>query len=234
MVTFAAMKTWLIVLLFLLISLPAGCSSSGAADDTDDPADAGATTGDDVASEEVNNTPDEGDGPLQKGGAYYQLTITLPSGLQQTFEKQLDEKATSIAFGSAHIAPAVSLTVEDQFYKPFATVTLFFGFVVGSNDHAMTIEEEGKWEWGKGSKNAPPGVKIDTKDQGKPRLMVSSDDEADGAFLITSWGTAGGELVEGKVKGTLVDALAKEKGKTETASIEGEFRLLLPDIKPGN
>lgn len=165
---------------------------------------------------------------IQEGGSYYKLTVVLPSGLSQEFEKQLDDKSSAIAFGSSHIAPAVSLTVEDTFFKPFATVTLFFCFVVGSNDHAVTITEEGKWDWAKGEENAPPGFKIQMKDQGLPRLMVSWEDESEGSLLITKWGTSEGEIVQGKISGTIVDQNALANGKVETGTVDGEFRLILP------
>jgi hypothetical protein len=200
----------------------AGCARSGGGTTTE-----GTTTeGTDLGGPDLKEDIDPG---LQKGGSYYSLEIVLPSGLLQTFEKQLDEKDTALAFGSSHIAPAVSLAIEDTFTKPFATVTFNFGFVVGSNDFAVTIEDEGKWAWGQAENNAPPGFKIELKDQGVPRRMVSWKEGAEGHYLITKWGVSTGEIVQGKIKGTLVDESYNGDDGPKAGTVNGEFRLILPE-----
>lgn len=206
---------------FLSLSLAQlGCASGGSNNAEEDTTDPG---GPDVS--------DDIDPGLQKGGSYYSLIVVLPSGLQQKFEKSLDDNDTALAFGSSHIAPAVSLAIEDTFTDPYATVTFNFGFVVGSNDFAVTIEEEGKWGWGKAENNAPPGFKIELKDQGKPRRLVSWIDGAEGDYLITKWGTEEGGIVQGRIKGILADENYQGDEGPITGTIDGEFRLILPERK---
>lgn len=202
----------------LLLVLPTALLACGGSSTTDTPpADAGADLGPADAGIDT--------GGIQEGGSYYSLTLVLPSGLSQHFERQIDENPEVLAYGEAHIAPARSLAIEDTFTKPFASVTLNFGFVIASNDHPLTISEEGKWDFGKGDENAPPAFKIETKDAGKPRKLVSWVDGTSGGYLITKWGPEEGDVVQGKISGTLVDLNEPEK----TATVEGEFRLILPE-----
>ena len=169
---------------------------------------------------------------VDKAGSCYSVQIVTPSGLVQTYERDLDDRPWVIAFGSSHIAPAVSLAVEDSWDKPYTVITFNLGFTVGSNDHDVTIDEEGVWDWGSAAINAPPGFKIYMKDNGKPRTMVSWEDGASGKYLITKWGTETGQVIEGKIEGTLVDenSVGKDTG-LETGTIDGHFRLILPEIK---
>lgn|GEM_PF-2638359 len=166
----------------------------------------------------------------EKAGSCYSLEIVLPSGLVQTFERDLDDRPWVISFGSAHIGPAVSLAVEDTWEKPYTVVTFNLGFVVGSNDHDITIHETGVWPWGSGEVNAPPGFKIYLKDNGKPRELASWLDGASGEYLIKKWGTEVGQVIEGNLQGTLVDknSVGKETG-IETGTVTGLFRLILPE-----
>ena len=169
---------------------------------------------------------------VDKAGSCYSVQIVTPSGLVQVYERDLDDRPWVIAFGSSHIAPAVSLAIEDTWDKPYTVVTFNLGFTVGSNDYDVTIEDQGVWDWGTGSVNAPPGFKIYFKDNGKPRTMVSWEDGSSGKYLIPKWGTETGQVIEGKIEGTLVDenSVGKETG-LETGSVEGHFRLILPEIK---
>lgn len=201
-------------------------ASCGGADDEAEEPDTGpeVTEAPDTGPQETNGPP-----PINEAGSFYSLEIITPSGLLQTFERQIDEAPYVVAFGSSHIAPAVSLAIEDTFYKPYATVTFNFGFVVGSNDYAVTIEEEGKWTWGKGEKNAPPGFKITMKDNNIQKTFVSWHAKSEGDFLITKWGKNEGTIVEGKIEGTLINEGDPNADAPETATVSGKFHFILPD-----
>ena len=162
-------------------------------------------------------------------GSYYTLTVVGPSGLQQKYERNIDEKPYVVAFGSSHIAPAVSLAIEDTFYDPFAVVTFNLGFVVGSNDHEVTIDDTGGWDWGLGANNAPPGFKITMKDGNVQREFVSWLEGADGRFIISRWGTNTGDVIEGSIQGTLIN----NGPDAVTATVDGKFQFFLPEKGQG-
>lgn len=162
-------------------------------------------------------------------GSFYKLTVVLPSGLQQKYQRNIDDMPWVVAFGSTHIAPAVSLAIEDTFYDPFAVVTFNFGFVVGSNDHAVTIDDTGGWDWVMGEKNTPPGFKITVKDGGVQREFVSWLEGAEGRFIISRWGTETGEYVEGSIEGTLTN----NGPDPLTATVQGDFQFILPEKDQG-
>jgi len=189
-----------------------GCGSETAAED-EPVVDAGATDSASAADQ----------------GSFYKLTVVLPSGLQQVFTRNLDETPTAFAFGSSHIAPAVSLAINDVLYDPFASIAFNFGFVVGSNQYPVTITEAGEWAFGAGNSNAPPGLKIEMKDQGIPRKFVSWLDGAKGQYLITHWGVQSGERVSGSLTGTLVN----DGPEPVTAYVEGTFQFFLPEKGQG-
>lgn len=162
-------------------------------------------------------------------GNFYQITLVFPSGVQQVYTRNLDEAPGAFAFGSTHIGTAVSLAINDVLYDPFASIAFNFGFVVGSNDYPVTITDTGKWAWGNGSTNAPPGLKIETKDAGIPRKFVSWLEGAEGSYTMTKWGTNSGDRVAGTITGTLVN----DGPDPVTAYLEGEFQFFLPEKAGG-
>ncbi len=163
-------------------------------------------------------------------GSYYSLLMSVPGGVQQKYERNIDERPDVISFGSSHIGTAVSLAINDVVSSPkFASIVFNFGFVVGSNDYPVTIDGDGRWDWPIGGQNAPPAFKFEGKLDGKvQRNYVSWLDGASGHYDIERWGTQTGELVKGTLEGTLV-AESSAEGEPPTAYVVGEFQFFLPN-----
>ncbi len=210
------MKRWTAPLLALTFLTFAACGDEGSGDTTD--------TG--AAVEDVPDV-EEPDIPKQvTQGSYYSFTITFPTdGVSQKYEQNIDDAPYVISYGSSHIGTAVSLAIEDTLYSPFASINFNFGFVVGSNDYPLTIDDTGRWEWGKGGKNTPPSFKITAKDGGIQRTFASWLPTAEGHYDIERWGNATGDLVKGTLEGTLVN----DSGDPLEAKIIGEFQFFLPE-----
>jgi hypothetical protein len=217
------MKSWIQNTLLIATLMVLGCGSelTPALFDTAQPAD---------TTPEVQDTTPPKPQCDQGANSCYFVQVVTPSGLVQEFVQNLDDRPWVIAYGSSHIAPAVSLAIEDTWTQPYTIITFNFGFVVGSNDYAVTISEEGVWKWGSDAINAPPGFKIYLKDDGKPRTLVSWKKGASGNFLVTRWGTSPGDIIEAQIEGTLVDEIDGPDGKAVTASISGKIRLILPEL----
>ncbi len=211
-----------IALSFSVLALACGGATDGAP--TTGPTD---TVAAEAGAVETLSTDVTGtDTGIQAGGSYYEVQIKTTK-IQQTYKRTLDEKSQSVAFGSTHIAPAVSLAVEDTLVTPFAIIGFNFGFVVGSSDHPITITGEGVWDWAQGKTNAPPGFKILLKDGGPQRTYVSWLQGAKGSYVIERWGKEEGDVVEASFNGTLV-ADVTPFDPTLTATVKGVLRVILP------
>lgn len=188
-----------------------------------DPAsDAVATDTSTAADEASADTSDVAEAPQ---GSYYDFIVAFgTSKLQQRYHGTLAPE--KISFGCTHIAPAKSLAIEFVYPEPFATINLNLGFVRESNTHPLTIEGPGVYPWGTGEVNAPPSFKLVAVDgNGSPQLTLGTwVPGAQGTVTITEWGTTGGEVVEGRIDGTLVNDGAFDA----KAVIQGSFRIELP------
>ena len=171
------------------------------------------------ASDVTEEVPDTAD----RDGSYFLLEVTYPSGNTVIYDEALLD--SQISYGSQHIGSAVALTVEKKLSAPFAVINLNFGFVVGSNDYPVTINEVGIWPWTQASSELPPSMKIIATDGSGPQFNFSSwVDGASGQYAITRWGIGPGELIEGTVNGTL-----KNDGPLDaTAEVKGTFRVFIP------
>lgn len=207
------------ITLGLSFLLCTGCSS----DETEDPvlADDAATT-EGVGGDDGSDGTDGVDG-LSGEGSFYDLVVVLPSGLQQKLKGEILSE-THIAYGSTHIAPAVSLAVNVTYSTPFAIIGLNLGFVKDSNDHAITIEDVGEWAWGTGSADVPPTVSLVMQDNNIQRTFASWTPGASGSYIISQWGTEPGDIIEGTVNGKLVN----DGPEAVEATITGDFRIVLP------
>jgi len=156
----------------------------------------------------------------------YSFTVALPSGVAQTYAGVL-VPSQHISFGCTHLPPPVrSLAVEVTYPKPFSTLSMNLGFVIGDPEHPLTIDDVGVFPWGQGGVNSPPAFKLITKDgAGGPQLTLASwVSGASGTVDILKWSIAEDGVVEGRIQGTL-----KNEGRIDaTATISGEFRLVLP------
>ena len=178
---------------------------------TDEPAD--------VISEDATEDEDV----VDRDGSYFLLEVIYPSGTQVIYDEVLLD--SHISYGSQHIGSAVALTIEKKLSAPFAVINLNLGFVVGSNDYPVTIEDIGAWPWTQAQSELPPSMKIIATDGSGPQLNFSSwVDGASGKYLITRWGVAPGDAIEGSLSGTL-----KNDGPVNaTAEVKGTFRVFIP------
>ena len=161
---------------------------------------------------------------IDRDGSYFVLEVTYPSGNTVTYDEDL--LSSHISYGSQHIGSAVALTVEKKLSAPFAVINLNFGFVVGSNDYPVTIDEVGAWPWTQAQTELPPSMKIIATDGSGPQLNFSSWlDGASGQYLITRWGVTPGSAIEGSLTGTL-----RNDGPVDaTAEVTGTFRVFIPE-----
>ena len=79
------------------------------------------------------------------GRSVYRMTVTVDDEVL-TLDRDLTGKAQYFAFGSTHIAPAVSLAVTDSVTFPRTmTVNINFGIVVGSDTFPVQTTGAGAW-----------------------------------------------------------------------------------------
>lgn len=191
---------------------------------TDSPVAAAADTSPDTHTPDVA-PPDATDaaagedyhpGAAPLGDSGYSFTLELSTGGTFTLERDLTEEPGAFAFGSTHIAPAVSLAVQDQILDPFLFLTLNFGFVVGSAEHAVTINAPGSYFLG----GALPKVVVELP----PQKFASDQPGAVGTLEITDFSVDPGGLFAGTLSATLVDETAPER----YATLNGSFHFVLP------
>jgi hypothetical protein len=200
-----------------------GCGWLGCGGSTDE-----APAGSSADTAGATDTSGAGDAAetAETPASYYDLTIVMPSGLQQRYNDEILPEF--ISFGCSHLPPPVrSLAVERTYPKPFTVLSLNLGFVIGDEaDHPLTLGDIGVYPWGTGATNAPPSFKLVAKDgPGGPQYTFASwPATASGKVTILSFGDSEGEIVEGRIEGTLVNA----EGSPVEAAILGEFRIVLP------
>jgi len=204
------MHTRYLAAILLLIFTPC-CSGSGAAPDipTVDPG-IPDLTADETAAEPTS---------------HYVLEATLWDGSDLVLERDLSGKDPSsiYAFGSTHIAPAVSLAMTDTIYDPYAIVTINIGVVVGSVDHPIQCGETGIYPFGSDS---PPAIEVFYKNI----QYESGVDGSVGSLTVTNWTTLPGVVFEGKFEGRLM----LDTGQPDKyADVSGSFRFTLPEPAGG-
>lgn len=126
------------------------------------------------------------------------------------------------AFGSTHIAPAVSFGMTDSIQFPRTmTIGINFGIVVPSADHPIQTEGTGTHPFSA----EPPSVELFVKGlQYRSTLPGAS-----GSIEITSWGVEEGETVAGTFAGTII-----AEGPTgRTIDLSGSFHFTLPARNAG-
>jgi len=127
------------------------------------------------------------------------------------------------SFGSAHIAPAVALTISDSVSFPRTiTVTIDFGVVVPSPEHPIATEGVGHYDF---EEHADPSVEVFVKGL----QYRSGNPGASGTIDIDEWSTDTGGAVVGSFHGTLV-----ADGSTgKTITVDGTFHFILPTKEDG-
>ena len=167
-----------------------------------------------TAGDAAQETQDAGD----PNRSYYRLVIDTEFEEALTIERDLTDKLSSFAFGSTHIAPAVSLAISDDITYPATMNIIFnFGIVLGSQEYPVQCDEAGQYDFG----GQPPEIDVT-----KGIRYVSSVPGSTGALTITSWTRTEGEVFSGTFSGRirqLTDNVEKRY-----ADVEGEFHFVLP------
>lgn len=194
--------------LWLVPSVVAASILPGCGDDSANPGD----TADTSPEAEVEDLT---------GRSLYRLETEV-NGTPITLERELTGSAQYFAFGSTHIAPAVSFAMTDSVTFPRTmTVNLNFGIVIGSDTLSVHTTEAKPYPFSA----SPPEVKVFVAG-----LQYSSKEPgATGQLDVTQWSTETGEPVAGTFSGTLV----AEGNASRTLPVSGSFYFTLPEKNAG-
>jgi len=186
-----------------------GCLAIGCSDDPKGTSDA------------VEDAGETSDVPDITGKSLYHMEFTI-DGQPIVIDRDLTGLDQYFAFGSTHIAPAVSFGMTDSIQFPRTmTISLNFGIVVPSADHATQTEGVGSHPFAA----EPPSIDLFVAG-----LQYRSTLEgAAGAIEITEWGVEEGEVVAGTYQGKVIAV-----GSTgRTIDIVGSFHFVLPSKNAG-
>jgi len=195
-----------------MLALATACGG----DDGADPGDAAADGADGA---------DVADATALEGRSLYTFTLTLEDGTVIVLDRELTgREAQHYAFGSTHIAPAVSLAVGDNVTVPRTIqLELNFGVVVPSNEHPIATDGPGEYAFSA----TPPELSVNVS--GLP--YRSRVEGASGAITVDAWSSAPGGVVSGSLSGRLIqDTPAEIKRHLD---VEGTFYLTLPERQGG-
>ncbi|HRE91204.1 MAG TPA: hypothetical protein PK095_18945 [Myxococcota bacterium] len=177
--------------------------------------------GDDAKPSDTADTSPEAEVEDLTGRSLYRLETEV-NGTPITLERELTGSTQYFAFGSTHIAPAVSFAMTDSVTFPRTmTVNLNFGIVIGSDTLSVHTTEAKLYAFSA----SPPEVKVFVAG-----LQYSSKEPgATGEIDITQWSTETGEPVAGTFSGTLV----AEGNASRTLPVSGSFFFTLPEQNAG-
>jgi len=170
--------------------------------------------------------------------SYYQMTLEVEMGPGVTcaeelrgscfdgqtccryyYDRNITGLETKFAFGSTHIAPAISFAMTDTMYKPsFAIITLNFGIIIGTSDKPPATPVSGEYEFG--------GFEPETTITIHNKEFSSKVEGAAGTFNITDWAAEEHGLWAGTLAGTIVQETAKEDKLR--MNVEGLYHFILP------
>ncbi len=151
------------------------------------------------------------------GRSVYRMTLTQGEDSIE-LDRDLTGEGQYFAFGSTHIAPAVSFAVTDSVTFPRTmTINLNFGIVVASDAHPIQTGDAGTYTFGE----LPPAIDVFYRGL----QYRSSLEGAAGSVVVTSWSVEPGDAFAGTFSGTLM----AEGPSGQTLAVEGEFRFTLPE-----
>jgi len=139
-------------------------------------------------------------------------------------DRDLTGLSGRFSFGSTHIAPAVSLAMEDHVYNPFfGIITLNFGIIIGTSELPPACPGAGTYPFS----GFEPEVEvfIQNKDFG------SKVPGAEGEIVVETWGAETGEEFSGAFAGTLVQDTTKDDKLR--CVVSGEYSFILPEKAAG-
>lgn len=156
--------------------------------------------------------------------SYYKIKIEFPEGKVFEFDRDLTGLDNKFAFGSTHIAPAISFAMADTIYTPvYAKIEINFGIIKGSSTYPVQTPEEGEYPFAP----YPPEVKVFIKDI----QYCSCVEGSEGNINLSSWALDEGGLFEGDFKGKILQDTKKEKKLW--LKVEGNFHFILPEPQGG-
>lgn len=160
------------------------------------------------------------------GRSVYTIEIVDQEGNTYDLDRDLTgSEAQRFAFGSTHIAPAVSLAMGDNVSAPATiNVDLNFGIVVAGGEYP-DVHVDGPDTYA--FDDAPPNVRVALKGL----EYDSREPGATGAIEVTDWGVNPGDVVAGSFSGTLVQD--REGGTPRTMTVSGTFHFTLPARQNG-
>ena len=163
------------------------------------------------------------------GKSVYHLTL-LPKDMDPiTLDRDLTgREGTYFAFGSTHIAPAVSLAISDNVVAPRTIYfTLNFGIVVPSDAYPIDVTGPGTYPFTAATIPAPPEVELTISGLEYRSHIAGST----GSIVITAWSTTPGDVVSGTVSGhVLQDTTLVDK---RWVDVDGWFHFVLPPTENG-
>lgn len=155
------------------------------------------------------------------GKSVYHLELTF-NDQPIVLDRDLTDQPQYFAFGSTHIAPAVSFGMTDSIQFPRTmTVGINFGIIVPSGDHPTQTEGAGNHPFSP----APPSLDLFIGGLQYRSTLAG----ASGAIDITEWGVETGDTVAGTFSGTLMS----EGATGRTLAVTGSFHFTLPDKNDG-
>lgn len=177
------------------------------------------STGSDATSTEVADS----ESPDLTGKSAYHVIISTSDG--DTYDlglRDLTDQPQYFAFGSSHIAPAVSFAMTDSVTFPRTiNFTLDFGIVVPSDDHPIATSGPGDYPFTAAAPSSTVFVK------GLQYRSVNTG--SSGGVQVVEWSTETGGVVAGTFSGTLV-----ADGPTgKTVDIDGYYHFILPTKDQG-
>ncbi|TNF28384.1 MAG: hypothetical protein EP329_17990 [Deltaproteobacteria bacterium] len=190
------------------------------------PACGGDEGGGDVAEDGVADGSDTLD---LTGRSVYHITMTPKDMDPITLDRELtDNPGKYFAFGSTHIAPAVSLAVSDNVISPRTIyLTLNFGIVIPSFDYSIDVDGPGEYPFVPAEVSNPPEIELTISGLEYRSHVAGSD----GSISIEQWSTTPGEVVSGTFSGrVLQDTINEDK---RWVDVDGWFHFVLPEQNNG-
>lgn len=180
-----------------------------------------AACGDDAKTSDSGTSADVASDADLTGKSVYHLELTI-DGDTIVIDRDLTGLSQYFAFGSTHIAPAVSFGVTDSIQFPRTmTNTLNFGIVVPSDDHPVQTQGTGTYLFSA----SPPNLDVFVSGL----QYRSTNSGAAGELVIDAWGVDEGETVSGTFSGALV----ADGPSGLTIDVFGSFHFVLPAKNAG-
>lgn len=181
---------------------------------------------DDPTTDETDTSETDTSGDLT-GRSVYGIKMTLESGEVIAYESDFTgTEAQHYAFGSTHIAPAVSLAVSDNRIQPRTIVVdLNFGIIVGSNEFAIATDGPGTYAFDA----TPPNIAVFVQGLQYDALVAGST----GSVIVEEWGVNPGDTASGTFSGSIFFDRADGQPSDRNIMIEGWFHFTLPERENG-